>query len=185
MAAKASDQALAAALKATGMDSFLTYSEADLPSSAAGLWVPFRSAVVVHATAANGPATWSPQVVAQALQQSLRGSLTASNLGIEFIQRGDLYAAHRTQAAGFRHQRPVPGVVRRCFAGDRDAGSARCCGACARDGADGVQPHGTTGSLCAPGAADRWNARCCRARCTRFLLGQYSVVVGRVRNPAG
>lgn len=75
----ASNRALADALKAAGLDAMLTYSTAMPPASAAGLWVPIHSAVVLQAT---GP--WTPQTLQRALQQSLRGNLTAATLGIEF-----------------------------------------------------------------------------------------------------
>jgi hypothetical protein len=57
-----------------------------MPAEQGGLWVPIRSAVVLHtASAAN------PQTLASALQQTLRGSLTTASIGIGF---------QPTQAAG-------------------------------------------------------------------------------------
>ena len=75
----ASNRALADALQSVGLDAMLTYSTALTPTSAAGLWVPIRSAFVLQAASA-----WNPQTLQAALQQSLRGNLTTSNLGIEF-----------------------------------------------------------------------------------------------------
>jgi len=74
-----SNRALADALKSSGLDAMLTYSTALPPATAAGLWVPIHSAVVLQATSA-----WNPQTLQAALQQSLRGNLTTSTLGIEF-----------------------------------------------------------------------------------------------------
>jgi hypothetical protein len=78
-AAKASYDALTNTLTSANFDAVLTLSSAQSPANKDGLWVPIRSAVVLHA--AN---PWNPQSLAAALQQSLRGSLTAANLGIEF-----------------------------------------------------------------------------------------------------
>ena len=79
----ASNQALTAALEAAGFDALLTYSSAQATAQTslgqASLWLPIHSAVVLHATGA-----WKPDAVAQALQQSLRGALTTSTLGIDF-----------------------------------------------------------------------------------------------------
>ena len=61
------------------MDSFLTWSSAQLPASAASLWVPIHSAVILH-----GNAPWVATSVGPALQASLRGALTTSTLGIDF-----------------------------------------------------------------------------------------------------
>jgi len=74
-----SNRALADTLKAAGLDAMLTWSSAQSPSTPAGLWVPIHSAVALEAST-----PWSPQTLQSALQQSLRGSLTTSNLGIEF-----------------------------------------------------------------------------------------------------
>jgi hypothetical protein len=75
----ASNRALADALKSAGLDAMLTYSAAVPPATAAGLWVPIHSAVALH-----GATAWSAPTIQTALQQSLRGNLTAANLGIEF-----------------------------------------------------------------------------------------------------
>ncbi len=75
----ASNRALADTLNAAGLEAMLTYSTAQAPATAAQLWVPIRSAVVLQATS-----PWNPQTFQSALQQSLRGNLTAANLGIEF-----------------------------------------------------------------------------------------------------
>ena len=77
----ASNRAFADALKSAGLDAMMIYSTALPPSTAAGLWVPIHSAVVLQATS-----TWNPQAIQAALQQSLRGNLTTANLGIEFRQ---------------------------------------------------------------------------------------------------
>ena len=74
-----SNRALADTLKSSGLDAMLTYSTALAPTTAAGLWVPIHSVVVLQATSA-----WNPQTFQTALQQSLRGNLTTANLGIEF-----------------------------------------------------------------------------------------------------
>jgi len=60
-----SNRALADALKAASLDAILTYSTAQPPATAAGLWVPIHSAVVLHAKSA-----WNPQALQTALQQS-------------------------------------------------------------------------------------------------------------------
>lgn len=75
----ASNRALVDTMKSAGLDAMLTYSTAQQPATAGGLWVPIRSAVVLQATSA-----WNPQSLQSALQQSLRGNLTAASLGIEF-----------------------------------------------------------------------------------------------------
>ena len=61
------------------IDAVLTLSTAQSPPETDGLWVPIRSAVILQA--AN---PWNPQSMALALQQTLRGSLTAANIGIHF-----------------------------------------------------------------------------------------------------
>jgi hypothetical protein len=79
VSASASYEALTQTLQTTGLDAVLTLSTAQPPATKEGLWVPIHSAVVLHATT-----PWNPQTLASSLQQSLRGSLTAANLGIEF-----------------------------------------------------------------------------------------------------
>jgi hypothetical protein len=79
MTAATSNKALAQALTSAGLDAVVTYSSAQLPATSTGVWVPMHSAVVLHATS-----NWNAQALAAALQQSLRGSLTAAALGIEF-----------------------------------------------------------------------------------------------------
>jgi hypothetical protein len=74
-----SNQALAQTLKSAGLNAMLTYSSAAAPSTSGGLWVPIHSAVVLEGTAG-----WNAQALAAALRQSLRGSLTSGNLGIDF-----------------------------------------------------------------------------------------------------
>jgi hypothetical protein len=75
-AATASTQALSQALQTAHLDAVLTLGSALPPTT---LWVPIHSAVVLRATS-----TFNPQMLANTLQQALRGSLTTSNLGIEF-----------------------------------------------------------------------------------------------------
>ena len=81
----ASNQALSSVLRGAGFDALMTCSSAPLPAAPGVLWVPVRSAVVLHAAR-----PWNPQTVASALEQSLRGSLTTSTFGIEFrpVARG-------------------------------------------------------------------------------------------------
>ena len=79
VSAAASNQALSDALKSSGLEAMLTYSTALPPATAAGLWVPIHSAVVLQSTG-----TWNSQTLQSALQQSLRGNLTTATLGIEF-----------------------------------------------------------------------------------------------------
>ena len=74
-----SNQALSDTLKSAGLEAMLTYSTALPPATAAGLWVPIHSAVVLQATS-----PWNPKTMQASLQQSLRGSLTTASLGIEF-----------------------------------------------------------------------------------------------------
>ena len=83
VSAAASNGPLGAALKAAGLDSFLTWSSAQMPASKASLWVPIHSAVILH-----GSAPWVAANVGPALQASLRGALTTSTLGIEFRPMG-------------------------------------------------------------------------------------------------
>jgi hypothetical protein len=75
----ASRQALSETLSAANLDAVMTLSSAVAPQEKTGLWVPIHSAVVLHA--AN---SWNAQTFAPALQQLLRGTLTASTLGIDF-----------------------------------------------------------------------------------------------------
>jgi hypothetical protein len=77
--AAVSDHALADAVKAAGLDAMLTYSTAQPPATAAGLWVPIHSAVVLH-----GASGWNAQTLQAALQQSLRANLTTATFGVEF-----------------------------------------------------------------------------------------------------
>ena len=77
--AATSNRALSDTLKSVGLQAMLTYSTALPPATAAGLWVPIHSAVVLQATQ-----TWNPRTLQAALQQSLRGNLTTSSLGIDF-----------------------------------------------------------------------------------------------------
>ena len=79
VSAGASSVALGQALTAAGLDAVLTTSTAQPPVTASGLWVPIHNVVVLHAGTA-----WKPEALVAALQQSLRGNLTAATLGIEF-----------------------------------------------------------------------------------------------------
>ena len=72
----ASTQALIQTIQSSGLEAMLTLSSAQ---SSDGLWIPIHSAVVLEATH-----SWEPQAVEAGLQQSLRGSLTTSTLGIDF-----------------------------------------------------------------------------------------------------
>ena len=78
-ASAATDSALTRAFTSAGLNAILTYSSASLPATPEGLWIPIHSAVLLRATSA-----WNPQTLQTALQESLRGTLTASTLGIEF-----------------------------------------------------------------------------------------------------
>jgi hypothetical protein len=75
-APNASSEALTQALATAHLDAVLTLGSAIPPTT---LWVPIHSAVLLHA--AN---PFDAQTLAAALQQTLRGSLTAANFGIEF-----------------------------------------------------------------------------------------------------
>ncbi len=75
----ASNQALLQTIQSTGLDAVLTWSSAFTPNTPAGLWIPIHSAVVLHASK-----PWSAASLQAALQQSLRGALTISTLGIDF-----------------------------------------------------------------------------------------------------
>jgi hypothetical protein len=77
--ASASTAALAHALQASGLDAVLTLASAETPSEKSALWIPIHSGVVLHTTSAV-----TSTDLAAALQQTLRGTLTASNLGISF-----------------------------------------------------------------------------------------------------
>jgi len=73
------DEALHNVLRSANLDAVLTLSTAQSPPTKEALWAPIRSAVVLHAAT-----EWNLDTLASALQQSLRGSLTAANLGIDF-----------------------------------------------------------------------------------------------------
>ena len=75
----ASTDGLTHIFQTANIDAVLTLSSAQSPPETDGLWVPIRSAVVLHA--AN---PWNAQTMALALQQTLRGSLTAATIGIDF-----------------------------------------------------------------------------------------------------
>jgi len=75
----ASAEALTHTLTSAGFDGLMTLSSATLPTEEAEIWIPIHSAVVLHSTT-----RLTPQAVSAALQQLLRGQLTAADLGIEF-----------------------------------------------------------------------------------------------------
>jgi len=75
----ASTDGLTHIFQTANIDAVLTLSSAQSPTQTDGLWVPIRSAVVLQA--AN---PWNAQTMALALQQTLRGSLTAATIGIDF-----------------------------------------------------------------------------------------------------
>jgi hypothetical protein len=79
VSASAPTDGLAQVFQTSGVDAVLTVSSAQTPAERGGLSVPIRSAVVLHSAAAANPRT-----LAAALQQTLRGSLTTANLGINF-----------------------------------------------------------------------------------------------------
>jgi hypothetical protein len=120
-----SNNALAQALKSAGLDAVLTWSSAQPPATRAGLWVPIHSAVALESTAA-----WNPQTLQSALQQSLRGNLTAANLGIEFhaetVDGQAIYSLTGPKPLFFAaldttSPSSAPGSVHLClFADDRD-----------------------------------------------------------------
>jgi hypothetical protein len=62
-----------------GLDAVLTLSSAQNPSDPQGLWIPIHSAVVLHTA---NPA--NQQALASALEQILRGQLTAASIGVNF-----------------------------------------------------------------------------------------------------
>jgi hypothetical protein len=74
-----STDSLANLFQTIGLDSVLTLSSAQNPSDPQGLWIPIHSAVVLHAA---NPA--NQQALASALEQTLRGQLTAASIGINF-----------------------------------------------------------------------------------------------------
>ena len=82
---------LARALMDAGLNAVLTYASALPPATPNGLWIPIHSAVVLR-----GAAAWNPRTLEAALQESLRGTLTASNIGIEF--RPENVAGHTLYA---------------------------------------------------------------------------------------
>jgi hypothetical protein len=79
VSASASTDGLTRIFQSTGIDAVLAVSSAQPPAEQGGLWVPIHSAVVLHAAS---PA--DPKALASALQQTLRGSLTTANIGINF-----------------------------------------------------------------------------------------------------
>ena len=73
------NSALARAFAAAGLNAVMTYSSASWPEISNALWIPIHSAVLLRAASA-----WNAQTLQIALEESLRGTLTASTLGIEF-----------------------------------------------------------------------------------------------------
>jgi len=80
----ASNDGLAQVFQSAGLDAVLTLSSAQTPTESEGLWVPIHSAVVLHTAS---PA--SPPILAGALQQALRGSLTTGSIGAAFQPTGN------------------------------------------------------------------------------------------------
>jgi hypothetical protein len=76
-----SNQALTHALRSASFDAVVTYSTAAAPAAPESLWIPIHNAVLLHAEK-----PWNAATLQSALQQSLRGTLTTSTLGIEFRQ---------------------------------------------------------------------------------------------------
>ena len=76
VAASASTQPLIELLDSSGLQATLTL---DTGGSSPGLWLPLHAAVVLRTARPLAPAAFQ-----QALQAALRGTLTASTLGIEF-----------------------------------------------------------------------------------------------------
>ncbi|HEY5057106.1 MAG TPA: hypothetical protein VII58_13155 [Acidobacteriaceae bacterium] len=75
----ASTDALRQLLESAGLNAVLTLSSAQNPTQQADLWIPIHSAVVLRtANSAN------QQALASALEQALRGELTAGGIGINF-----------------------------------------------------------------------------------------------------
>ncbi len=73
------NSALVQAFTSAGLNAVMTYSSASLPATSNGLWIPIHSAVLLRAASA-----WNPQSLQLVLQESLRGTLTTSTLGIAF-----------------------------------------------------------------------------------------------------
>jgi hypothetical protein len=72
----ASSELLRQACQTAGLDAVMTLSTTEPTDQ---LWIPIHSAVLLHAAH-----SWNPSSFADALQQRLRGTLTAANLGIAF-----------------------------------------------------------------------------------------------------
>lgn len=84
LSSSASTESLSQVFESAKLDAVLTLSSAQDPAEKDGLWVPIHSAVVLHTA---GPA--SPNTLATALQETLRGSLTTANIGIDFQPTGN------------------------------------------------------------------------------------------------
>ncbi len=82
VSASASTADLARLFDSAGLDAVLTLSSAHNPPEQDGLWVPIRSAVVLHTSR-----PMNPESLVDALRQTLRGSLTAANIGANFEPR--------------------------------------------------------------------------------------------------
>jgi hypothetical protein len=77
--AGASSEVLRGLLQAAAPDAVVSYTSARMPAEEGGVWVAIHNAVLLHASE-----PWRVEAVQAALQQSLRGSLTAAGLGLEF-----------------------------------------------------------------------------------------------------
>jgi hypothetical protein len=75
----ASTAELTQVLRSSGIDTVLTLSSAQPVTAKEALWIPIHSAVVLHTIA-----TADVKLLTVALQQALRGSITASNIGLSF-----------------------------------------------------------------------------------------------------
>jgi hypothetical protein len=73
------DNGLRQLIRSAGLDAVLTLSSAEGPGGQDSLWVPVHSAVVLRTARAADPGA-----LASALQQTLRGPLTAADIGTSF-----------------------------------------------------------------------------------------------------
>lgn len=71
--------AMTQVLRAAGLNAFVTVSGAEVRSAAPGAWLPIHSAIVLR-----GTHPWNAATLQPALQEMLRGRLTAAALGIAF-----------------------------------------------------------------------------------------------------
>lgn len=75
----ASADALSQLFESAGLDAVLTLSSAQSPADQGSLWIPIRSAVILHTAHSV-----NQQALSSALEQTLRGELTAASIGISF-----------------------------------------------------------------------------------------------------